>query len=353
VVVRRVAQWGTGNVGRHALGAVLDSDHLELVGCLVTSAAKVGLDVGELIQRAPIGLAAVATIDELLATRPDCVLHMPLPSAQVGDDPLYDVGVICTLLAAGVDVVTTVGFVYPKAYGAAISDRLDAACAAGGSTLHGTGVNPGFMSELAPLMLSGLSRTITQVEVVESSEFSRYPSPEVILGMMGMGQHPDGFAAHSARYQTWLSGLFSESVWMVAAGLGVDLDRIDVSNEIVTTVDEFTIAAGTIAAGTVAGQRWEWLGMVGERAAVRLEAVYKAHPSIAPQWDSPAWVCRIHGTPRIELVLDRWLSNGLLGTAMHAVHAIEHVCAAGPGVKTFLDLPLITGRGTFQFVDAS
>jgi 2,4-diaminopentanoate dehydrogenase len=37
--------------------------------------------------------------------------------------------------------------------------------------------------------------------------------------------------------------------------------------------------------------------------------------------------------------------QGCLGTAMHAVHAIAPVCAAAPGIRTFLDLPMITRRG--------
>jgi hypothetical protein len=37
--------------------------------------------------------------------------------------------------------------------------------------------------------------------------------------------------------------------------------------------------------------------------------------------------------------------QGCLGTAMHAVHAIAPVCAAAPGIPTFLDLPMITGSG--------
>ena len=36
--------------------------------------------------------------------------------------------------------------------------------------------------------------------------------------------------------------------------------------------------------------------------------------------------------------------QGCLGTAMHAVHAIVPVCAAPPGIRTFLELPNITGR---------
>jgi hypothetical protein len=30
---------------------------------------------------------------------------------------------------------------------------------------------------------------------------------------------------------------------------------------------------------------------------------------------------------------------------MHAVHAIVPVCAAEPGIRTFLDLPMITAKG--------
>ena len=343
----RVAQWGTGNVGRYALDAVLASPELSLVSCFVTSPVKVGRDVGELLGREPIGVVVVGTLAEVVASRPDCVLHMPLPSAQVNDNPEHDTDVICELLAAGIDVITTVGFVYPKAYGPAVLQRLEDACATGGSSLHGTGVNPGFMSELVPLVLSGLCRSISSILVCESSEFSRYPSPEIIMGMMGFGQPPDLFAAHSERYRRWLSGLFSESVMMVADGLGIPLDSIDVVEESALTDDELVIAAGVIAPGTVAAQRWSWSGMAHGAAVVRLEAIFKAHPSVAPEWSTPAWVCRIDGQPKVNIELDRWISNALLATAMHAVHAIGPVHAATPGVRTFLDLPIILGKSTF------
>ena len=86
---------------------------------------------------------------------------MPLPSKQIGDDPDQDTKDICRLLESGKNVVTTVGFVYPKAYGAEVVARLEAACATGQSSIHGTGVNPGFMAELVPLTLSSLSRAST------------------------------------------------------------------------------------------------------------------------------------------------------------------------------------------------
>jgi hypothetical protein len=344
----RVVQWATGNVGRHAIKAILDHPDLELVGVHVTSPAKAGQDAGELVGREPVGVLASADLDELLALDADCVAHMPLPSKQVGDDPDRDTKDICTVLASGKNVVTTVGYVYPKAYGKDVVDRLDEACAAGGSSLHGTGLNPGFMAELIPLVLSGLSARIDQVYVRESSEFSRYPSPEIILGMMGFGKAPAEYDVHSARYRAWLGGLFAESVGLVADGLGVELDGIETTEEVELTEDRLEIAAGVLDPGTVAAQRWEWRGMVGAKAVVVLEAVYKAAPQVAPAWPGSGWLTRIDGDPRITVDVDRWIGNGLLATAMHAVHAIPAVVDAAPGIRTFLDLPLIVGRGTVR-----
>jgi hypothetical protein len=38
------------------------------------------------------------------------------------------------------------------------------------------------------------------------------------------------------------------------------------------------------------------------------------------------------------------MSDGLLGTAMHAINAIPYVVQAPPGIQTFLDLPWIMCR---------
>ena len=44
----RVVQWSTGNVGRRALGAIIDLPQFELVGVHAYGADKVGKDAGEL-----------------------------------------------------------------------------------------------------------------------------------------------------------------------------------------------------------------------------------------------------------------------------------------------------------------
>jgi hypothetical protein len=195
-----------------------------------------------------------------------------------------------------------------------------------------------------PLVLSGLAERIDRVKVRESSEFSRYPSPEVVLSMMGFGKDPADYEAHTSRYRAWLSGLFVESLHLLADGLGAPLDAVESTEEVEVTAVDLELAAGPVPRGTVAGQRWVWRGLLGSDPFIEFEAVYRAHPSIAPEWGPRGWLLAMEGSPNMTLDVDRWISNGLLATAMHAVNAIAPVCRAEPGIRTFLDLPMIVGR---------
>ena len=72
----------------------------------------------------------------------------------------------------------------------------------------------------------------------------------------------------------------------------------------------------------------------------------------SPDWPrGRGWKVTVEGSP--SMVLESRIATrgedetdqGCLGTAMHAVHAIAPVCAAAAGIRTFLDLPTIVGRG--------
>ena len=70
----RVIQWATGNIGTRAMRAVIEHPELELVGLLVNDPAKAGRDAGELCGVAPVGIAAINSVDEIVALPADCVL---------------------------------------------------------------------------------------------------------------------------------------------------------------------------------------------------------------------------------------------------------------------------------------
>ena len=342
----RVVQWTTGNVGRAALRGISERDDLELVGLFVTNPSKAGQSAEQLGADPSAQVRATAAVDDIVALDADVVIHTPLPSLVYGDDPGRDVDDFCRLLASGKNVITTVGYMYPAVHGPELVGRLEAACATGNSTFHGTGANPGWFGDVLPLTMAGLSTRVDCITVQEISNFQHYPSPEIMFDMMNFGRTPEAFAAGAARHRHWLDGLFTEAVTIVAVGLGAG-DRIErVTSDMETWVAEVDLktAAGVVAAGTVAGQRWRWAAIVDGTSLVEQETVWRMHADAAPAWPVGDWSIRVDGNPRMHVSLPHTWNHDVLGsTAAHALNAISAVVAAAPGIATFLDLPMIVG----------
>ena len=171
----RIVQWTTGNVGRRSVVAAVANPDLELVGGYAWGADKVGRDVGELCGIEPLGILATDDVDALLALEPDCVVYNP---------KWPDVDEMVRILEAGVNIVSTAAFIT----GAALGDgrqRIEDACARGGSSVFGSGINPGFIDALA-IFTAGICDRVDSISVLESADSTGYDSPETEL--------PVGFA---------------------------------------------------------------------------------------------------------------------------------------------------------------
>ncbi|GLW06256.1 diacylglycerol kinase [Microtetraspora sp. NBRC 13810] len=343
----RVVQWATGAVGRYSLRNLITRPEFDLVGVLVYDPDKVGQDAGSLVGLPAAGVECTDDVERILAGDADCVLHMPLPAAYFGGDHGSDLESICGLLESGKNVITTTGFVNPQSYGPGVVARLEAACRAGGSTLHGTGINPGFMSDLLPLALTGLSSRVDHIYVRESSDYRGHPSRQIVVDLIGFTRSPKDYATAVRPFRAFQRALFAESVQLVAGALGVTLDEVEEYDDFELAEEEFEIAAGMVRRGTVCASRWIFSGLVRGRPFMTVECVYKADSMAAPRWADPGFTVHIEGVPEMMLTVNE-MSHGLAGAAAHAVNSIPAVCAAGPGIRTLLDLPLATGRGTVR-----
>jgi hypothetical protein len=342
----RVIQWATGGVGRAAIEGVLDHPELELVGCWVHSADKDGRDVGELIGREPIGVVATTDIDAVLALDADAVLYSPI---------MADPGVVEQILRSGKNVVTPLGWFYPRDQD---TTRLEEACSEAGVTLHGTGIHPGGITERFPLMVSALSNRITRVRAEEFSDIRTYDAPDVVRHVMLFGATPEE-AAESIMLNVLGAG-FVQSVHMVADVLGFALDpELRTSHEVAVATAPIDSPIGPIEPGRVAAQRFRWEGTVGGEP-VMTAAVnwFMGEENLDPGWtfgpEGERFEVEIVGDPPVQVSfhglhpdsiaegLER--NRGILATAMHCVNAVPYVCAAESGLKTYLDLPLVAGR---------
>lgn len=353
----RVIQYATGGVGRHAIRALADHPAMELVGLLVHSKDKAGRDAGELAGIAPLGVTATDDIEAIVAMEADCVSYMAL---------WPDIDLICRLLESGKNVVTTSGLLYPKFFGPELVERLEAACRKGGTSVHGTGINPGFSGEVLPLTMSVLNRRIEQIYVREYADFHTYNSPEMNHDMLGFGRTVEDFKANPHSEAHNMRRFFYQSIQMVADGLAAELDGIEEVEEYGIARHDTRIESGPIPAGTIGGLRIRMSGIVGGKPRIVIELNWLATRDLGPGWAPPQldndhtqWSVTIEGEPSLRCTFEQaatFAAGGggdhtepaMICTTMHAINAIPYVCEATPGIKTFLNLPLMAGQHTLR-----
>jgi 2,4-diaminopentanoate dehydrogenase len=349
-MTHRVIQWSTGNVGTLALRAIIEHPDLELVGLWVHNPDKVGRDAGELAGLAPVGVLATSDVDALLALEADVVSHNATGDLR----PQEAVAEMCAFLESGKNVVSSsvVSLLYPPSADRRVVERLEQACATGGTSLFTSGIDPGFANDLLPLTLAGFCEEIDSIRIQEILNYATYDQPEVLFETMGFGKpldHPALLLLPGSISVAW-AGV----VEMMAAAMGAELDGIEEVCERRGADETFSFPLGTIEQGTMEALRFEVQGIVNGRPAIVVEHVTRLRDHAAPDWPrqhgSGSYVIRIEGRPSLECELKfegpdgDHNTGGLIATAMRLLNAIPAVCDAAPGVLSTLDLPLVTSH---------
>ena len=341
----KVVQWATGIHGRLALRGILDHPDMELVGVKVYSDDKHGMDAGQLCGRPDTGIKATNKIEEILALEADCVVYMPL---------LANLKEVIPLLESGKSVITSCGWVYPKNRD---TSQLEAACQKGQSVLHGTGIHPGGLTEKLPLLASAFVTNVRYVRGEEFSDLRTYDAQEVVTNIMMFGQTQEQLAGSIMK--DVLADGFTQSIDMVADQIGVTLDSDFVTKHrwsLATANIETPF--GVLEKDTVAAQSFSWQGTV--KGTPVIEAAvnwYMGNSHLEDGWDlgKERFEMEVIGDNRIQLVTEGLHADSpehgadgeesaLVATAMHCVNAVPYVCKASPGIRTYNDMPMITGR---------
>src|ERR1700752_3332455 len=351
----RVAHIGTGNVGRLALIQLVTSPQFELTGVCVSTPEKVGKDAGELAGLdVSTGITAVDDLGALLATRPECVVYCAMGDTRL-PEAMADV---MSILAAGINIVgSSPGLlqypwgVMPDKYIARVED----AAQQGKSSIFITGVDPGFINDLIPFALAGTCQSVEQVRCMEIADYATYDGAEV-MHYMGFGRPLD--EVPMLLQPGILSIAWGTAIRQLAAGLGIEVDEITESYQREPAPEDFDIAVGHVAKGTVAVLQFEIRGMVKGHPAIVIEHITRLRPDLRPDLPQPAagdgsYRVEITGEPSYAVDIIPSSRKGdhnhaaIAGAAGRVVNAIPVVIAAPPGIRTALDLPLVTGKGLY------
>lgn len=340
----RVVQWATGSVGRESLKAILMHPRLELAGLWVHSADKQGKDAGELCGMPPTGVQATNDLEAILACEADCVAYMPR---------LTDLDEICALLRSGKNVICTPFLFYGSHLAQADRARVEAACEAGGTSVHGTGIHPGFVGMVLPLALSGMSRTIDHIRVEERADWTFYDSPRITFDNMRFGHPPEEATLEANPFARFNSDLFEQQIRMLSDALGAEIDEISVEQDLTVAPKSVDVRAGKLPAGTVSGQRYHWQGLREGMPLIEIDALWTLGGFYPEHWPKPkdGWTVSIEGDPslrshfmslasfkRRDATMDEHVHASDTATAMQAVNSIPALCEAETGTRGTFEL---------------
>jgi hypothetical protein len=351
--VKRVVQFSTGNVGRHALRMLIERPELDLVGVHAHGADKIGRDAAQLCGlKTPTGVLATDDIDALVALGADCVVY----TSQGETRPQQAIAQICRFLEAGTNVVGTsmVWLVAPHQADSWITEPLSAACANGGTSLYINGVDPGFSADTlvyTALTLAGRAESVT---VSEICDYGSYDDAEFTGASFGFGTTPEHTPIIFA--PGVLSSLWGGQVRSLAALLGVNLDEVREHHESWVAREQIDCTMMSVAPGQVAAVRFAVEGIRGGVPVITVEHVNRLTAAAAPDWPYPPegrpGVHRVvvRGDPGVEINTHLGLDGvdhnegGVIATAARAVNAIDAVCAAAPGLLAAYELPAAYAR---------
>ena len=322
-----IVQVGLGPLGRQIVHYAAERPQFRVVAAVDPAAGIAGRDLGELCDLPANSIVVAATLDELPQTAPAVAVLATFSSLE------RVAGQIEELTAHRLDVVSTCEELsYPWAAHPETAARLDRLCRRQDVTCLGTGVNPGFLMDHLPAVLTGLCQHVERIVVrrVQDASARRVPFQQKI----GAGLTPAEFEQKAADGTLRHVGL-AESAHLLARAAGWRLDSVEEELRPIIAEREVTSGYRPIAAGAAAGVEQVARGFAGGREVVRLE--FRAGVGEPAPRDE----IEIEGLPHIVSVIEGGV-NGDVATCAAILNAVPVVRAAAPGLMTMLDLPAPT-----------
>ena len=324
----RVMHFGLGPIGVGVLRQVATRKGFKAVGGIDIDPAKVGKDLGE-VAGLDRKLGVKVTDDAVAAikkAKPDVVVLCTLSSLQAVMPQIE------TVLKLRVPIVsTTEEMAYPYYSNKKLAKKIDALAKKAKVAVVGTGVNPGFVMDALPIMLSGACERVDAIRIdrIQDASTRRLPFQKKIGSGLTVQQFQEKVAAGTVRHV----GL-TESVAMIADAFGWKMARI--SDTIQPKVAERQVSSQflTVEPGFVCGLIQDGIGYDKDGKAL-ITLHMEAYLGAPESYDAVT----IEGHPKLYSRVQGGF-HGDVVTASITVNTIPKILAAPPGLRTMRDTSL-------------
>ncbi len=324
----RVIQFGLGPIGAGVARVIAARSNYQIVGAVDVDPAKVGMDVGQFIglERAQ-GVKISDDTAKVLKKKADVVMHCTSSSLAKVEPEL------AAIIRARHNIVSTceeLSMPWATAERAKIAKRLDTLAKKFKVTLLGTGINPGYMMDTLPLVLTGVCQQVTSIRVRRVVDASKRRKP--LQAKIGTGMTVEEFKSKAGKSIRHVG--LTESIALLARTLNWKLDKIEETIEPVVATQPVKTEFYDVASGLVTGVEQFGYGIRdGQRLIeLHLRMCVDAGESVDEVW--------LEGRPSIHSAIHG--VHGDLSTAAVAANSVRRVIAAAPGLVTMADIPMVS-----------
>ncbi|MHA2315758.1 MAG: NAD(P)H-dependent amine dehydrogenase family protein [Candidatus Hermodarchaeia archaeon] len=315
---------GIGPIGQKIIKYAVERGCFNIVGAVDPDPDKAGRELGELCGTAPLGITVSSNLDDAIRGKSPEVALVTTVSSIVSFESH-----VAELAKANLHIISTCEeLFFPWNTQPEVSKRIDRVCRENGVVCLGTGVNPGYLMDFLPTVLTGPCQSVKKVEVwrVQDASVRRIPFQQKI----GAGLTLREFEAKKKTGTLRHVGL-PESVDFIAYRLGWKLDRNIETLEPVIADKDINTRYKPISKGMTCGVQQVSRGFVGDREVIALN--FKAAVGEPESYD------RVHidGEPAIQSKIIGGV-NGDIATCAITLNAVRSVLETSPGLKTMGDI---------------
>jgi 4-hydroxy-tetrahydrodipicolinate reductase len=233
--------------------------------------------------------------------------------------------------------------------------QVEAACAAGGTTVYNTGMTPGFALDLWPITMARTVRRVDAIHVRELVSLRDYKSE--MQAFMGFGLRPGDEIPMFKMFEESpddpsagaLNTPYAGTLHFIGDALGVKIDKVTYTHTEVRTAKEcLVLPSGTFEPGTIVGTEFRLSGWADGQEFVTIDFLWRLEDDGWPP-NMCAWELEIEGDPtvrsRMEFATETDARRATsLTVAGHCLNAIPNVVAAAPGMLNHITMPIFSGR---------
>jgi 2,4-diaminopentanoate dehydrogenase len=323
----RIAQFGLGPIGLETLKLAAEKPWADIVGGVDIDPAKIGLDLGVLtgIKRLR-GRQVWGSLEELVdCAQPDVIFHTAVSRFK---DAFAQIE---PMARRGISVVSSCEeLLFPRLREPRLAAKLDAVCKKHGARVIGTGVNPGFVMDLLPICLTGVSRGVRAVHVQRVVNASTRRAP--LQRKIGSSLRPAEFRRLFKQGKAGHAGL-QESLALLAHCLGWKIKDIVETGDAVVADHNIRTQYLEVKKGQTCGLHQRAEASVNGRVCITLDLKMYLDAR------NPHDAVQIEGEPPLDVVINGGVA-GDQATVAALVNTASRLLKAPPGLLLVTDLPV-------------